>query len=167
MIATIASIVGIGEKSQVLQSVEKDSEALTDMIYDFTRFANSSSIPVFCFFEQHKSDAARLFRPKGAHLWPTYKVNPKWHQFLTCTEEMKSQELIVDEYSASIDGYPKLGLASDHFQMNRFGGNQDSNYRYVCEEVLRIVRSAPDRISGKSRGRCRVPDCHRQCLIRS
>lgn len=74
MIATIASIVGIGEKSQVLKSVEKDSDALNDMIHDFTRLANASSIPLFCFFEQHKSDAAKLFKPKGTHIWPTYKV---------------------------------------------------------------------------------------------
>jgi hypothetical protein len=65
IIATIASIVGVGERSQVLKSIEKDSDTLTDMIHDFTRLANSSSIPLFCFFEQHKSDAAKLFRPKG------------------------------------------------------------------------------------------------------
>jgi hypothetical protein len=74
MIATIASMVGIGEKSQILKSVEKDSNALNDMIHDFTRLANTSSIPLFCFFEQHKSDAAKAFKPKGAHIWPAYKV---------------------------------------------------------------------------------------------
>jgi hypothetical protein len=77
MIATIASMVGVGEKSQVLKSVEKDSDTLTDMIHDFSRLANTSSIPLFCFFEQHKSDAAKLFRPKGTHIWPTYKVIPE------------------------------------------------------------------------------------------
>ena len=74
MIATIASMVGIGEESQILKSVEKDSDALNDMVHDFTRLANASSIPLFCFFEQHKSDAAKPFKPKGAHIWPTYKV---------------------------------------------------------------------------------------------
>ena len=74
MIATIASIAGIGEKSQILKSVEKDSDALNDMVHDFTRLANASSISLFCFFEQHKSDAAKLFKPKGTHIWPTYKV---------------------------------------------------------------------------------------------
>ena len=67
-------MMGIGEKSQILKSVEKDSDALNDMIHDFTRLANASSIPLFCFFEQRKSDAAKLFKPKGAHIWPTYKV---------------------------------------------------------------------------------------------
>jgi len=88
MIATIASIVGVGEKSQILKSVEKDSDALNDMIHDFTRLANASSIPLFCFFEQHKSDAAKLFKPKGTHIWPTYKVASRIASSGHSTDEM-------------------------------------------------------------------------------
>ena len=59
---------------------------------------------------------------------------------------MEYQDVVVDEHSGCLDGYPKLGLASDHFRMNKFSDPRDSNYRLVCEEVVRLVESAPGRV---------------------
>ena len=55
----------------------------------------------------------------------------------------------MDEQSGCLDGYPKLGLASDHFRMHRFADPEESNYRLVCEEVVRFVESAPDRVNSR------------------
>lgn len=62
---------------------------------------------------------------------------------------MSYQETVVDEQSGCIDGYPKLGLSTEHFRMNRFSDPGDSNYRLVCEEIVRLVESAPGRVSGR------------------
>lgn len=73
LIATIASALQYGEQSSLLRVVEKDSEMLADLLHDFTRIANIQSIPLFCFFEQHKSDIAQVLKPKGSP-WFTYMV---------------------------------------------------------------------------------------------
>lgn len=73
VIASIASALGCGEDSSLLKSVEKDSEMLNDLLHDFTRTVNTAVIPLFCFFEQHKSDVAKILRPKGS-FFPVYKV---------------------------------------------------------------------------------------------
>ena len=52
----------------------------------------------------------------------------------------------MDERSGCIDGFPKLGLACDHFHMNKFANAKDSNYCYVREEIVRFVNAAPDRV---------------------
>ena len=75
MIASIASAVSLGEHSSLLKAVEKDSEMLADLLHDFTRTANTMSIPLFCFFEQHKSDVAKVLRFKGSKMiMPSVKV---------------------------------------------------------------------------------------------
>jgi hypothetical protein len=73
LIATIASAVHCGVQSSLLKAVEKDSEMLADLLQDFTRTANIESIPLFCFFEQYKSDIGKVLTHKGS-LWLTYKV---------------------------------------------------------------------------------------------
>jgi len=73
LIASIAAGFGVGEHSSLLKAVEPDSDMLSDLMHDFTRTANLASIPVFCFFEQHKSDVGKIIRPKGS-LWPSYMV---------------------------------------------------------------------------------------------
>jgi len=75
LIASIASAVSLGEHSSLLKVVEKDSEMLVDLLHDFTRTVNTISIPLFCFFEQHKSDIAKILRFRGSKLiMPSVKV---------------------------------------------------------------------------------------------
>lgn len=75
VIASIASALSLGEHSSLLKMVEKDSEMLADLLHDFTRTVNTISIPLFCFFEQHKSDVAKVLKFKGSKiLVPSVKV---------------------------------------------------------------------------------------------
>ena len=59
------------------------------------------------------------------------------------------QDAVVDEHSGCLDGHPKLGLASDHFRLNKFASPEDNNYRVVCEEIVRFVNDAPSRVASR------------------
>ncbi|KAL8889355.1 MAG: hypothetical protein Q9192_006031 [Flavoplaca navasiana] len=127
--------MALGEHSNLLKVLDKDSEILADLLHDFTRTVNTVAIPLFCFFEQHKSDIAKVVKFRGAKmLMPTLK------------------NAVVDESSGCLDGHPKLGLASEHFRLNKFSTAQDSNYRLVCEEIVRMVEAAPMPLAQPSPG---------------
>ncbi|KAL8732752.1 MAG: hypothetical protein Q9166_002533 [cf. Caloplaca sp. 2 TL-2023] len=124
--------MSLGEHSGLLKALDKDSEMLADLLHDFTRTVNTISIPLFCFFEQHKSDITKVLKFKGSKMiMPSVK------------------DAVVDEHSGCLDGHPKLGLASEHFRMNKFTNAKDSNYRLVCEEIVRLVESAPARVNAR------------------
>ncbi len=75
LIAFIASAKSLGEHCSLLKVVEKDSEMLVDLLYDFIRTVNTILIPLSCFFEQHKSDIAKVLRFRGSKLiMPSVKV---------------------------------------------------------------------------------------------
>jgi hypothetical protein len=150
VIASIASAVSLGEHSSLLKVVDKDSEILADLLHDFTRTANTLSIPLFCFFEQHKSDVTKVLKFKGSKmLMPSFKVRhpPLSSEFYIL--KMWHQEIVVDEHSGCLDGFPKLGLSTEHFRMNKFSDPGDNNYRLVREEIVRLVESAQGRVSGR------------------
>jgi hypothetical protein len=73
IIASIASTIGQGEQSSLLKAVEKDSEMLNDLVHDFTRVVINASIRLSCFFEQQKSDVAKILRPQSSY-FPKYRV---------------------------------------------------------------------------------------------
>ena len=72
IIASVASAFNFGEQRSLLKAVEKDSDMLADLLHDFVRTANTISIPLFCFFEQYKTDITRVL--KFRHLMPSVKV---------------------------------------------------------------------------------------------
>lgn len=149
VIASIASAVSHGKHSNLLEDVEKDSEMLADLLHDFTRTVNTISIPLFCFFEQHKSDIAEILKFKGSkRFMPSAVVSVGILHVVPWLKE-RNQDAVVDEYSGCLDGHPKLGLASDHFHLNKFSDPGNSNYRLVCEEVVKFVESAPNRVNGR------------------
>jgi hypothetical protein len=61
IIVSIASMFGQAEPTGLIKVVEKDSEMLNDLIHDF------------CFFEQRKSNLARMMKPIDRFL-PQLKV---------------------------------------------------------------------------------------------
>ncbi|KAL1867896.1 hypothetical protein Daus18300_006171 [Diaporthe australafricana] len=123
MLASVASAMKFGEKSSLLRCIEKDSEMLKDILHDFTRLVNVQNIQLVCFFEQFKSDIAKPVRPKSM----------KW---------LSHKEIIVDEESGCVDGYPKYGLAADHFTMHRYNGPDDGDYCLVKNELSRLADAA-------------------------
>ncbi len=57
--------------------------------------------------------------------------------------------MMVDENSGCIDGFPKLGLACDHFQICKFSEPQDPNFGLVCGEIAKIVNEGPRRVQSR------------------
>jgi len=56
IIAAMASALGYGEQSNLLNAVERDSNVLSDLLWDFTRVSGICSTPLFCFFEPLTSE---------------------------------------------------------------------------------------------------------------
>jgi hypothetical protein len=69
-IATIVAMGGIGDRSALLEVVQKDSEMLKDIIRDFTAVAIDFDIQLYCFFEEHYTDIAAVVRPRFLSFWP-------------------------------------------------------------------------------------------------
>ncbi|KAJ4374896.1 hypothetical protein N0V83_001974 [Neocucurbitaria cava] len=121
VLAEMAETIGWGTPSDLVKILEKDSEILNSLLEDFALLARDAQIRLFCFFEQEKSDLVSLFIKSS--LW-------------------KSQELIVDEPSATITSVEKLGLKSDHFHLNKYDGPKDGNFKYVSEEIRVTAQKA-------------------------
>ena len=132
IIAAIAFTLGYGEQSNLLNAVERDSNGLSDLLQDFTRVANIHSIPLFCFFERLKSET----------------MSP---------EESRDNDklnIVVDEQSGTISGFPKFSLSADHFLLNKFAGSNDANYILVRDQVTKFVEEARDCVAKRIRGKC-------------
>ena len=56
---------------------------------------------------------------------------------------------MVDEISGCIDGFPKLGLACNHFQTNKFASPEDQNFAHVATQIKNMVESAPERAKAR------------------
>jgi hypothetical protein len=145
VIAAIAAMTGFGERSSLLSMLERDSEPLRDLFSDFVRLAVNDAISLTCFFELHKSRVADIVIPRSM----------RWLSQLS--------ELVVDEESGCIDGYPRYGLATDHFNLQRFSGSDDGNYQAVKAEVVRLVAVAESRVSfGEAMQVKQAPDIQTQ-----
>lgn len=123
IIASMAAAAGLGEHSRLLRMLEPESEALRDLLNDFMRLVIADSIPLTCFFELHKSNIAKLVLPKSM----------SW---------IRQTEMVVDEVSSCIEGFPRFGLAADHFNIHRYNGPNDGNFQIVREELARLAAAA-------------------------
>ena len=64
MVALIASLASFGENSKLMRCTSKDSDVLCDIVDELSLMARHHDIPMFCFFEQYKSDIAKVIRPQ-------------------------------------------------------------------------------------------------------
>jgi hypothetical protein len=69
-IATIAAMGGIGDRSALLEVIQKDSDVLKDIIREFTAVAIKFDIQLYCFFEEHYTDIAAVIRPRFLSFLP-------------------------------------------------------------------------------------------------
>ena len=60
VLAKLAEHIGVGKNSGLLKLLEEDSEALRDLLHDFSTLASESHMLTSCFFEQHESDLVKL-----------------------------------------------------------------------------------------------------------
>jgi hypothetical protein len=81
IVASIASYSGVGQRSQLLDALEPQSNVLDDIVRRFTLLANDMGIPLCCFFEQRKTDITAIVRHFVIPFFPRYEV---WLTILPC-----------------------------------------------------------------------------------
>ncbi|KAI9778778.1 MAG: hypothetical protein M1839_007868 [Geoglossum umbratile] len=122
-LAASGNWLGFSTEERILMDLREDSEPLQDLLYPFSRWLFRYSIPIQCFFEQHKTNCAARF---GNYL--------SW------------KELVVDERSACIDGHPKLGLPTNHLMINKYQGPEDIVYKYVYPKIVEMAADAVGKV---------------------
>ncbi|KAF2841729.1 hypothetical protein M501DRAFT_904043, partial [Patellaria atrata CBS 101060] len=132
MFAELASAVGLGINSGLMKILEAGNEFLKDLLEQFVSVARDAKIGLFCFWEQYESDTAALLLK---------------HTILG--RSVFAQEHVVEEDSATILGYNKSSLASDHFQLNKFEGPKDGRYVAVSGEISTMVQKSRGIIKGR------------------
>ncbi|KAF4239078.1 hypothetical protein CNMCM6457_009122 [Aspergillus fumigatiaffinis] len=56
---------------------------------------------------------------------------------------------VVDEASASIPGYDKFSLQTDHLKLNKFSGPRDRSFISVSEKIREMVNGSKDLMEGR------------------
>ena len=79
-LAGLASYIGSGVRSHLLEDIKPGSRMLDELVDQFARLARKLPMEIFCFFEQHKTDYLRPVRPSSFGSYPQREV-----RFLTCT----------------------------------------------------------------------------------
>ena len=69
------------------------------------------------------------------------------------------QEFVVDEISGCLEGHPKLGLPLDHFRLNKFSNPEDGKFKFVRDEVRRMVTEAREKNDFRTTRSAIVPQC--------
>ena len=65
-IGNILSVLGQGN-SKIYEVIAPQFQTLKDQLNDFVRIVNRQAIPIFCFFEQHKSNLSKILKNPIRH----------------------------------------------------------------------------------------------------
>lgn len=128
-----AASIGMGTPENLIKFLEKDSEVLRELVYDFSILASGAHMRLFCFYEQVDTDLKEVII-KGVSLG-----DRQIFKDISATR----QDIIVDQASATLTSFEKLGLQTSHFFLNKFDGSKNSSFRYVSEEIVTTVQEAP------------------------
>jgi ankyrin repeat protein len=118
------SLIGVGTSSEIVEFLAKDVRSLRNLHDDFAVLAGEAQLRLYCFFEQKDSERVRS----------AIRGIPK--------ASYKSPDFIVDASSARHSSANTLGLAADHFRLNKYDTPKDPNFTFVSEEIRSIVRKA-------------------------
>lgn len=124
ILAEMAQDSGVGTPAEMVEFLAKDVAVLRGLLDDFALLARNAQMRLYCFFEQQESERVKSVI-KG----------------LTKTTNKRS-ERIVDELSARITSADRLGLAADHFRLNKYENSKDPNFTYVSEEIRVMTTKA-------------------------
>jgi ankyrin repeat protein len=122
VLAEMAQNSGVGTSSEVVEYLAKDIAVLRALLDEFALLARNAQMRLYCFFEQHESERLR-YAAKSV-------------------SKAKRSDRIVDELSARITSADRLGLAADHFRLNKYENSKDPNFTYVSEEIRVMTAKA-------------------------
>ncbi|TVY85514.1 Vegetative incompatibility protein HET-E-1 [Lachnellula suecica] len=116
----LAGVEDIHESS--LASLREGSEMVLDTVQDFVLAANAKQVSIHCFFEQRRSAVDKMLGNK-------------------------TLDFIVDEKSATLQGWPTYGLPLDHYKLNKFSNPEDGNWQRLCGVISDLCEDAPKALS--------------------
>ena len=130
--ALASSFALIGEKfdktisSKLLEVMKPGDEGLRELKNDFMRLVgkNSQKIEIFCFYEEHPTNFAKLI---GLPSW--IKTPKEIAEFVT-------------RDSATLPGILDMGLACIHRDLVKFDGFKDERYQLVRDPLKTIIHGA-------------------------
>ncbi|KAF1948344.1 ankyrin [Byssothecium circinans] len=151
-LARMAELAGMGLQSSLLKILERESPTLLELCDKFIALADDAKIRLFCFWELRQSDVASIF------------VKDPWFKKL---DMFKQMELMVEPGSAKPSGARGTYLDSDHFQLNKYPGPKDDNFKSVSGELKDIAKQAPNILNSRRKlaRKARVDDRVHGALI--
>ncbi|KAG8165995.1 hypothetical protein KVR01_004547 [Diaporthe batatas] len=107
----------------LLKTIAHDNTVLVETVDDFVVDVKQQAPgpEIFCFFEKRPTQIGVI-----ANL------------------DDKLPEFVVNESSACLVGYRRVGLTTDHFNMNKFSSNKNDNYKKVVRELKKMGEKSED-----------------------
>jgi len=140
MVARAAAVFNFGEAT-LLEDVEKDSWRIRDMISDFIQIVHRKDLKnddeIVCFFENKPTDYSTRVPFMGRFSSTAWSGMVSFA--IRSIRHVADLEQVVDEFSAVLGGCHGLELDSDHFKLNKFRSQTDSNYRIVTNSIKKIA----------------------------
>ncbi|KAI6080516.1 hypothetical protein F4821DRAFT_55383 [Hypoxylon rubiginosum] len=104
-----------GSHDGIIRELEQDNKHITDKVHAFSQLRNKMDLPICCFIELYNSDYGKRFGIPGL-----------------------VRGMVVDEESAHIPGWDRVGLNADHFKLNKFSGPSDGSFIAVSNEIRKM-----------------------------
>ncbi|KAH7409913.1 ankyrin repeat-containing domain protein [Phaeosphaeria sp. MPI-PUGE-AT-0046c] len=121
------TLMGTGTMSDIVEFLARDEKVLRDLHNQFALLVTETQIRLYCFFEKQETERLK-FAIKGIS-----------------KTSYKAMDRVVDEESAKHSSANYLGLAADHFRLNKFENPKDPNFTIVSEEI-RVITHKADKI---------------------
>ncbi|RYO95239.1 hypothetical protein DL764_007724 [Monosporascus ibericus] len=106
-------LVPVGSHDGIIAELKQDTKSLTDKVHAFGQLRNKLDIPTWCFVELCDSDYGKKLSIPGLF-----------------------RGRVVDEESAHVPGWERVGLNTDHFKLNKFSAPDDRSFLAVSNEIL-------------------------------
>ncbi|OAL01005.1 hypothetical protein IQ06DRAFT_135871 [Phaeosphaeriaceae sp. SRC1lsM3a] len=119
------TLMGTGTMTDLVDFLAKDEKILRSLHNDFALMVTETQIRLYCFFEKQDTERVRTA--------------------LKGLAKTSFKSIVVDEESAKHSSANHLGLAADHFRLNKFESYKDRNFGLVSDEIVKITQKA-DRI---------------------
>jgi hypothetical protein len=151
--ASVAAMFSyVGEKfgqattSRLLDLMKPGDDSLRELRGDFMRLVSklSPKIELYCFWENHYTDIAKMASEFIAKREPTMAAGRLSAAFYDLFKQAQGPIKIVERESATFgDVVDNLGLASNHRDLVKFEDFKDPRYQTIRDPLKKIIHGAP------------------------
>ncbi|KAI6082449.1 hypothetical protein F4821DRAFT_215546 [Hypoxylon rubiginosum] len=114
-VAWLMALAGFHSHDGIIKELEPDNKHIADKVHAFSQLRNKMNLPICCFIELCDSDYGKRVVITGL-----------------------ARGRVVDEESAHIPGWDRVGLNADHFKLNKFSGPSDGSFIAVSNEIRKM-----------------------------